>query len=224
MKIAVIPARIGSKRIKKKNILQIYNKKNLLDFTYKSILESKYLDRSILSTESKKIQIIAKKIGYEVPFLRPKKFSRDNSKIENVVKHAIKKIKKNYDYVMILQPTSPLRRGIDIDKSIKLIINNNYKCVISTFFSKKVYKFPVILIKKKIIKFNFNLKKKNVYYLNGAIYLFKLKYFLKYPDINLIQEKNQAINFVMPNSRSIDIDTKYDLKYFKKSLKNVKAF
>ena len=222
--LALVPARIGSKRIKKKNILPIHKKKTLLDFTHKSILDSKYLDRSILSTESKKIKNIAKKIGYEVPFLRPKKYASDNSSTENVIKHAIQKLKKNYDYVMVLQPTSPLRKGIDIDNSIKLIINNNCKCVISTFFSKKVGKFPVTLKKKKIVKFNFNLKKRNSYYLNGAIFLFKLKYFLKYPNINLIQKKNQAINYIMPISRSVDIDTESDLKIFKKYLKHVKVF
>ena len=217
--LAVIPARLGSKRIKEKNILPIFGKKNLLDFTYNSILKSKYLDRSILSTDSNKIKKIAKNIGFEVPFTRPKKLARDNISSEKVTLHALKKVKENYDYTLILQPTSPLRKATDIDNSIKKIINNNYQCLISIFHSKSKEKYPINLIKKKKTRFSFNSRKRSNYYLNGSIFLFKTNFLYKYKSVDIIQKKGHAMAYKMPDSRSIDIDTNLDLIKFKKLLK-----
>ena len=91
--IAVVTARLNSKRLKHKNILKFKNK-TLIEHTYIAAKKSKYIDRIILSTESKKIAMIAKKIGYEIPFMRPKNLSKDSVNPRQVVWHALNKLKK----------------------------------------------------------------------------------------------------------------------------------
>ena len=134
--LGVVVARLNSKRLKNKNILR-YKKKMLIEHTFESAKKSKFIDNIILSSESEKIINLAKKIGYNVPFKRPKNLSKDNIDAVKVVLHALKKIKDSYDYVILLQPTSPLRKSKDIDESIKKIFKNNYKTLISIYKSKK---------------------------------------------------------------------------------------
>jgi len=127
--LAIIPARSGSKGIKDKNIRSFCGKP-LIYYTIKEAKKSKFLDRIIVSTDSEKYADIAKKYGAEVPFLRPDELARDKSLIVDVVIDLLKnlEIRENYkpDYVVLLQPTSPLRTYMDIDKCIKLALSK--KC------------------------------------------------------------------------------------------------
>ena len=91
--IAIIPARSGSKSIKNKNIVNLFGKP-LIYYSINVAIKSKYISRVIVSTDSKKIKKIALKYGAEVPFLRPKKYSLDNSKDYEVINHALKWLKK----------------------------------------------------------------------------------------------------------------------------------
>ena len=95
-----MPARGGSKSIKNKNIVKV-NNKPLIHYTLENAINSKYLDRVIVSTDSKKIKNICNK--YDVPFLRPKKFALDNSLTSEAIFHAINYLSKNnvffYDYM-----------------------------------------------------------------------------------------------------------------------------
>ena len=238
--IAVIPARLGSKRLKKKNIINIDKNKCLLDFTYKACKKSKFLDRFVLSTESKKISSIGKKIGFEVPFLRPKKFSQDKVSSEIPVIHTVKNLNESYDFIVLLQPTSPLRTGKDIDSAIKKIIDLKYQSLISISKSEKKKKFLVdlnndntieyqslIKLKKKVKKNNllisinkntkirFKKKKNKYYFLNGSIFIAKNTFLLK--NKTFISKKTGY--HLIPENRSIDIDTNIDLKKFKRFLK-----
>ena len=86
--IALIPARIGSKGIHKKN-LRIFKGKPLIAWTISQALESSHLERIIVSTDDEEVAHVAKKFGAEVPFLRPKKFSKDNSSSASALKHAL---------------------------------------------------------------------------------------------------------------------------------------
>ena len=92
--LAVVTARLKSKRIKNKNIIKIRKNKCLLDWTYEAGKKSKLIDRLVLSTESKKVSLIARKIGFEVPF-KAEKFSSDHIEAAAPVKHMIKKLKSN---------------------------------------------------------------------------------------------------------------------------------
>ncbi len=114
--IALIPARKGSERIKNKNIYNL-NNKPLIAYTIRSAIKSKIFDRIIVSTDSLKYAKISKKYGAEVPFLRPKKFSKSNSPDYEWLKFTINKLdKENYQFThfFILRPTSPFRN----DKTI----------------------------------------------------------------------------------------------------------
>ena len=221
MILAVVPARAGSKRVKNKNIKNLFKNKSLLDFTYKSASKSKYLDKIILSTDSEKIIKKAASIGFKNRHKRPKKFSTNKSPSEDALFHSIKKIKKKFDYLIMLQPTSPLRTSYDIDKSIEKIVDNNLESLMSISKINKKHKYNIDIINKKFISYNFitNIKKKFYYFLNGAIFLCKTSFFLKNKKTFIWQKKLKAGYYMMPYSRSLDIDTDSDIKKLIKILK-----
>ena len=177
--IAIIPARLGSKRLKFKN-LKIFKKKPLFLLSMICAKKSKFIDRVFLSTDSKKINNIAKNNGFKIEKLRQKKLSGSKSKSRDVVLDVLKKVKNKYDYFILLQPTSPLRNLRDINSSIKIIIKKNLNSLVSV--------------------------NKSNYKINGAIYIQKINFFLKKKNF---LHKN-TYKFKMPNKRSIDIDTLKD--------------
>lgn len=123
--LGIIPARGGSKGIKNKNIRNFCGKP-LIYYTIKEAKKSKYLDRIIVSTESPKIAALAKKYGAEVPFLRPRELAQDKSRVLDAVEHLLKKLKEEENYspqfIVLLQPTSPLRTVTEIDGIIRLLL------------------------------------------------------------------------------------------------------
>ena len=126
--LAIVPARGGSKGIKLKNLKKI-NKKSLTRIVGEFLSKIKYIDYSIISTDNKKIADEAKKYNLEYFFKRPKKLSGDLVSDHAVVKHALIKAekykKKNFDIILLLQPTSPLRTKKHIKNSLDLLIDNN---------------------------------------------------------------------------------------------------
>ena len=120
--LAIIPARGGSKGIRRKN-LQKLSGKPLIVHTIIAAKKTKSINKIIVSTDDKEIGKISKNNGAEVPFLRPKQISKDTSSTIEVIKHALKFLQENQSYVpdiiILLQPTSPLRNHNDIDKSLK---------------------------------------------------------------------------------------------------------
>lgn len=203
--LAIITARLNSKRVRQKNI-KLFFGKPLIYWTILNAKKSKYIDEILFSTESKKIAKIASKYGCRVPFLRPKYLSRDNVDAHTVVIHAYKKIKKRFDYIILLQPTSPLRTNYHIDKSIKLLIKRRGSSLISIFKSKTKGRFP---LRKDNQNFYYNI--------NGAIYIAKSNYLIK----NKKFLNKDTVLFNMTKKSSIDVDDLNDLseakKYFKKS-------
>ncbi len=210
--LAIIPARKGSKRIPKKN-LKKFNGKPLIYWSIKAARNSKYIDKVIVSTDSKLIRDISIKYGSDVPFIRPKKISTSTSKSSDVIIHALNNI-NGYDYIIYLQPTSPLRDTKDIDDSIKLGINNNVKSLAS--FSHSLHHDPNIVFefdkkKKKLKKINFSKlenKRSNYFVLNGAIFLLETKWF---KDNKKFICKN-TLPFIMDQKKSVDIDNYYDFE------------
>ena len=150
--IAVIPARGNSKAIPKKNIYKILGKP-LIYYTINEAKKSKFITYILLSTDSKKIKKIAEKIGAPAPFLRPKNLSTDFVPSLPVVKHAVnfmEKIKgEKYDYILMLQPTSPLRKFKDIDDSIK-----HLEQVDGVMLGRSPYDNPMIVSNVDSIIFN----------------------------------------------------------------------
>lgn len=113
--LAVVPARAGSKRCPGKN-LRDYRGKPLLQWTFDAAKGSKYIDRTVLSTEDPKVKELALSIGFEIVD-RPPELAQDSSMNEEVMKHALSLFPA--DLVVLLQPTSPLRLPEDIDACIE---------------------------------------------------------------------------------------------------------
>ena len=221
--LAIIPARGGSKSIKYKNIKKIKGKP-LIFYTIKEALKlKKYFYKLIVSTDNKKIAEESKKAGALVPFIRPKNLSKDTTPTLPVLKHAVNFIEKkddvDIDWILTLQPTSPLRTVTDIKRCINYMYKNkNIDSVVSV--SKVIHSHPVFLklIKKKYLKpylpktkfFRRQDVKPDFFRSNGAIYLTKKDVILKNKN-NLIYGK-KTIPYLMDEKKSIDIDTDIDFK------------
>lgn len=215
--LGVITARGGSKAILRKNIKLLVGKP-LIVYTIQAAQGSKYLTRCIVSTEDEEIAKISRYYGGDVPFLRPAEFAQDDSKSIDVVKDVLRKLEVDYgemyDYVMILQPTSPLRNSADIDESIKKAVDNIADSVMSMvelpdFSARKLKKIendkivPWMEEEGKESNQRQNLIK--VYKRNCAIYLSKVDY-LKNDDLFGLF----SLAHVMPWERSIDINEPID--------------
>lgn len=123
--LAMIPARGGSKGLPGKNIKPLLGKP-LIGWTVRQALASKYLDKVIADTDSAAIAAAAKKYGAQVPYLRPARLAGDKARIVDVVLHALDYFAargERFDYFLLLEPTSPLRKPGDIDKAVKTLVD-----------------------------------------------------------------------------------------------------
>jgi len=218
--LGLISARGGSKGLPRKNIKPLLGKP-LIAWTIEQALASKYLDSVIVSTDDKEIADISKKYGAEVPFMRPKELAVDKARGIDVVLHAIGWLKENdkrkqYDLMMLLQPTSPLRRFEDIDKVIEFLFLKEAKAIVSVceidHHPLWANTLPEDRCMKDFIKqeiMNKNRQELPVFYrLNGAIYLAYCNYMEKHK--SFFGEKSFA--YIMPRERSVDIDDEIDFK------------
>ena len=113
--LAIIPARGGSKRLPRKNLLDLSGKP-LIAWSIEAGLKSKYIDKLVVSSDDNKILDIADTYNIQA-IKRPKKLSNDTATTFDAIKHTIDKL-ESYDYIVLLQPTSPLRNCKHIDESI----------------------------------------------------------------------------------------------------------
>lgn len=225
--LAVIPARGGSKGIPKKNIIEV-NGRPLIDYTILEALNSKYIDRVIISTDSKEIAKISKECGAEVPFLRPDNLAQDESKTIEGVMDLLNKLSsknENYDYLIILQPTQPLRKSFHIDEAIAVVVESDIDSLVSV---NEVKEHPVLMrrinsknILEKILKINSTLRRQEFpkyYKVNGAIYINKID-----GNLNLGTSLNDnKYAYIMNKKYDVDIDEYSDLEKLKFILKNIK--
>jgi len=183
--LAIIPARGGSKGLPGKNIKEICGHP-LISWTIKQAQKSKFLDACIVSTDDTQIASVSKKYGGVVPFLRPAHLASDTASSFDAVKHTIDFLKDNqnreFDYIVLLEPTSPLREDGDIDKMIELIIaeSNSFDSLISI---GEVNEHPSIVKKihnKSLYSFCQNIKQTNrrqdnetAYFPYGVAYIVK---------------------------------------------------
>lgn len=124
--IAIIPARGGSKGLPGKNIRKLCGKP-LIAWSIEAGLESQYIDEVMVTTDSEEIAGIANEFGATVPFIRPTELATDTATSFDTVKHAIdfyqNQLNKTFDYIVLLEPTSPLRESGDIDEMIEKILS-----------------------------------------------------------------------------------------------------
>lgn len=212
--ICIIPARKGSKGLKNKNIKKLKNIP-LIAWSILVAKKCKMIDEIIVSTDSKKISKIAKKYGAKVPFLRPSNLATDKSSSFEVLKHAInfyKKKKVFFDYVLLLEPTSPLRDYKDVNLCLKKVLKNKIDAMVSV--TKVINQHPSFLYSLKknnfLVPYLKNKKKlyvrrqdiNSLYYLEGSIYISKTSSLLK--KRTFYHEKTQA--FTVDKWKSLEID------------------
>lgn len=223
--LALIPARAGSKRIKGKNIRLLLGKP-LIAWTIEQAMKSKYIDEIIVSTEDEKIAGISRRHGAGVPFMRPRKLATDKAKGIDVVFHAIDWFRKNkdlYDIVVLLQPTSPLRRGIDIDNAIRFFFLKGASAIVSVCDVGYRPLWSNILPEngcmKNFIRKNHGKRETRGYHMiNGAIYMAYFDYVKKHKGFY----GNDTFAYIMPQERSVDIDTEVDFRIAECLLKTIK--
>lgn len=221
--ISLIPAKGQSSQIKNKNLLRLGNK-TLVEIAIISSVKSKKIHHTYVSSESNKILNLAKKYPCTC-VKRSKKLSTKNAKgidvIKNFLRNLDNKIKKINPTVVILQPTSPLRTLVQINKAIKIFNEKNLKFLMSVSKNKSTpFKDMIIKNSKLYPIFDQNNLSRNrqsfpqTYKPNGAIFIFKFKEFL-----NKNSFYNNSHPFIMSDISSIDIDNLNDYKLAKKHFK-----
>lgn len=217
--LGIIPARGGSKGLPGKNIRCLLDKP-LIAWTIEQALAGRYLDRVIVTTDDKEIAAISKKYGADVPFMRPEELADDEAKTIDVVLHAISRLeleKGNYDLAVLLQPTSPLREAGDIDGAIELLFLRNAQAVISVCKAEHhpfwTNTLPSDGCMKDFIRPEIKHKHRqqlpDFYRLNGAIYAAYCSYLKAQKDFF----GAETYSYIMPEGRSVDIDSELDFKF-----------
>ena len=217
--LGVITARGGSKGVNRKNIRDLLGKP-LIAFTIEAALQSKLLTSVIVSTDDEEIAEIARSLGADVPFLRPAALADDTSRSVDVMAHALTWMKENrnaeFEYAMILQPTSPLRTAEDIDVCIRIAAESDADSVmsmveISDFALEKLKTIEqgVIapLLQPEGKDSAHRTEGKKVYKRNTSVYLTRSALLMQG---ELFGKTSHA--YVMPPERSIDINGPVDLE------------
>ncbi|MGE5373179.1 MAG: cytidylyltransferase domain-containing protein [Solirubrobacterales bacterium] len=211
--LGIIPARGGSKGVPRKNIRLVFGKP-LIAWTILEAGKSKYLDRVILSSEDEEIIRIAKQYGCDVPFIRPAELARDDTPGIDPVLHALTELPE-YDYAVLLQATSPLRRAEDIDRCIELSLERDAPVAsvaespVNPYWMYKLNQqgqLEPVMTDTGLITRRQNLPK--VFTLNGAVYVAERGFLCQ----NRSFVTKATIGYEMPNQYSIDIDSEFDLQ------------
>ncbi len=216
--LSVITARSGSKSIKNKNIKKFCGHP-LLAHSIVQSLNSKYIDRTILSTDSPKYAKIGTKYGADIPFLRSKKNSGDKSNDIDVFKEILNKLEKKDlpDIIVHLRPTTPLRKKNELDKAIKVFISSKCDSLRSVSLSEKnLFKswyvsnnYLIPIYDGNLIKEPWNIGRQQLpktYYHNGSIDIFWRK--------TLTKKNSLSGKKIYPFIQKVflDLDTKEDFK------------
>ena len=214
--IAIIPARGGSKGIPRKNLVNFLGKP-LIEWSIEAALKSKYITDVVVSSDDDEILNLAKKQSEVLTIKRPIELAQDDSRTEPVLTHTLEVLKdKNFDYLILLQPTSPLRTSVDIDSAFEKLLNNEATSLISVCESGhhpyKSFNINENGYLQGIINNDFPFyprqKLPKTFSANGAIYIIKVKDFIR--KHTLFTRK--TIHFEMSKESSLDIDVNKDLR------------
>ena len=224
--IAIIPARSGSKGVEDKNIRELCGKP-LMAYTIEAAIKSGMFAEVMVSTDSEKYAEIAKKYGAKVPFLRNQETASDTASSWDVVYEVLKRYEvmgKEYEFFMLLQPTSPLRNENDIQGAVFEFKKKNANTIVSVCETEHSPIYANVLPDSLSMDDFFGNYKwarrqdlPKYYRLNGAIYMSNTAFFMKYMDIY----KDKCFAYIMDNTRSIDIDTELDYLYTETILKGM---
>jgi len=206
--LGVIPARGGSKRLPGKNLLPVAGRP-MIAWTVAAARGSKYLDRLIVSTDDPRIADAARGLGVEVPFLRPAELSSDTATSEDVLIHALDSVGGDFALAVLLQPTSPLCRTEDIDAALETCVAAEAPACVSVHVPAKPLAWLMTKNGAGCLRRAFapDQVPEPAYMPNGAIFIIDVAAFRR--DRTLYPAN--AVPYVMPAERSIDVDTEADL-------------
>lgn len=204
--LALIPARGGSKRLPRKNVLPLAGKP-VIAWTIEAAQEAATVDRIVLSTDDEEIAAVAAQWKCEVPFMRPPELATDGASSMDVIWHALDQVGEGFDDLVLLQPTSPLRRGSHIDACVRLRVETAAHAVVSVSLpDKPLSHFGLVTADGHFERLPEEMTRMNVRTLNGAVYV---------ADIAALKSSGSFYApstrcFEMPASESIDVDTRQD--------------
>jgi N-acylneuraminate cytidylyltransferase len=212
--LAVIPARGQSKGLPGKHLMDAGGKP-VIAWSIEAAHGSRYIDRVILSSEDEDIIAVARKWECEVPFVRPASLAGDESKVEDAIFHALDALHETFDYVVLLQPTSPLRAAGDIDRCLEVCREQVVPACVSVSVPRKSPYWMHwvdergamrrVLPEGDVISRRQDLP--TVYAVNGAVYVAETQWFRQHG--TFLHAETHA--YVMPVERAIDLDEPLDL-------------
>ncbi|WP_422529152.1 cytidylyltransferase domain-containing protein [Serratia fonticola] len=222
--LAIIPARGGSKRLPRKNLLEFCGKP-LVVWSIDAAINSKYIDSVVVSTDDEEIAKVSLAAGAEIPFIRPVSISGDISTSNSVLMHAIENVPGVYDIVVLLQPTSPLRMTSDIDNALQLLHSADIDGVISVCECEHSPLWSNTIVDRVglqgfIPDSYVGMRSQDLpkyYRFNGSIYAFTTCSLMLNRGIHY---SASVYPFTMDTQRSIDIDNKIDFITAETIMKN----
>ena len=218
--LGLIPARCGSKWVPRKNVRPLGGKP-LIAYTIETALQWGRIDDLIVSTDDDEIAQVAASYGARVPFERPPHLATDTATAYDVVRHAteyvVKDEGKSFEIVIQLDPTSPLRQQVDLERALEMFLDNDLDSLYSVCHAGKNPYFNMVELDERNVarlcmeeKGTFPSRQTSpaVYEMNGSIYIYRTEFLLKEPSF-----RYDCMVYVMPRLRSIDIDTEADFLF-----------
>ncbi|MFH0259624.1 cytidylyltransferase domain-containing protein [Vibrio barjaei] len=223
--VALIPARGGSKRLPRKNILPLGNKP-LIGWTIEAAQKSHYIDEVIISTDDQEIADVVLQFGIAVPELRPDELSTDNATTQSVLLYTLERFGQGADIVILLQPTSPLRNQRHIDEALELFEKKSAFSIISVTPCEHPPEWSNALPEDdsmlNFIRSTPGKRSQDLgqsFRLNGALYVYDVEQLMKRKDMSYTES---TFAYKMKNEHSIDIDNLMDFymaEFFLEKLK-----
>lgn len=214
--LAIITARGGSKGLPRKNVRPVGGRP-LVAWSVDAALRSTIVDRVVLSSDDAEIIAAARDAGCEIPFIRPADLATDSATAIDAVHHALRSLPQTYDYVVLLQPTSPLRLAADIDGAVVTCHETDaHSCVSVCAVDKSpywMYRMDTAGALAPVLDGGPRGRGRrqdqpDVYVINGAVYVAQTAWLMDQDSFVAAG----TIGYVMPKERSIDVDDAIDLR------------
>ncbi|KAA0577998.1 acylneuraminate cytidylyltransferase family protein [Azospirillum sp. B21] len=214
--MALVTARGGSKRLPGKNLRPLGGRP-MIAWTVAAAKASCHIDRVVLSSDDPDIMAAAVAAGCEVPFIRPAPLAADDTPSAAVVHHALTTLDDPCEWLVLLQPTSPLRTASDIDGCLELAHRSGASSAVSVTEMEKPVHFQFWLTAQGTLQpvlggsvseavKSLAGSSKHAHTLNGAVYVVRVEHFLR---TGLLFD-DASLAYAMPRQRSVDIDTEQD--------------
>ena len=225
--LAVIPARGGSKRLPDKNLRSIQGRP-LVVKALDVARNSRFIDRGVLSTDDYRVAALAQEYGYSDMLMRPESLASDQATMTSVLLHVVGALRdqgSEYGYLVLLQPTSPLREARHVDQGFVRILERSATGLLSVCLSEKPKEWLGSIgaegsLNEFIQETNLDAQTQDLrtsYQINGAIYIVPVEQFLKYKSLFLPEG---MVALIMDRSESIDIDYDHDFQLAEWLLQN----